>query len=61
LEYCVQFWLPHHQKDVETLQSVQRRFTRMLPCLEGVDYEERLNKVGLFLLRMWLYPLSLES
>ena len=45
LEYCVQFWLPHYQKDVETLERVQKRFTRMLP---GISYEERLNKLGLF-------------
>ena len=47
LEYCVQFWSPHYQKDVEALERVQGRFTRMLPGLEGVGYEERLNKIGL--------------
>ena len=44
LEYCVQ----SGQKDVEALERVQRRFTRMLPGLESVGYEERLNKPGLF-------------
>ena len=45
LEYCVQFWSPHYQNDVEALERVQKRFTRMLP---GISYEERLNKLGLF-------------
>jgi len=48
LEYCVQFWSPHYQKDVEALERVQGRFTRMLPGLEGFRYEERLDKFGLF-------------
>ena len=45
MEYCVQFWSPHYQKDVEALESIRKRFTRMLP---GISYEERLNKLGLF-------------
>jgi len=48
LEYCVQFWSPHYRKDVDALERVQKRFTRMLPGLEDMDYEERLNKLGLF-------------
>ena len=27
LEYCIQFWSPHYQKDVEALKRVQKRFT----------------------------------
>ncbi|PLS49478.1 hypothetical protein CYV29_15670, partial [Carnobacterium maltaromaticum] len=48
LEYCVQFWSPHYQKDVDALERVQRRFTRMLPGMEGASYEERLSRLGLF-------------
>ena len=48
LEYSVQFWLPHYQKDMEALEGVQKRFTRMLPGMEGISYEERLEKLGLF-------------
>ena len=39
LEYSVQFWAPHYQKDVEALRRVQKRFTRMLPGMEGISYE----------------------
>ena len=33
---------------METLERVQKRFTRMLPGMEGISYEERLEKLGLF-------------
>jgi len=49
----MQFWSPHYQKDVKVLERVQRRFTRMLPSLVGVGYEERLNKLGLSSLERW--------
>ena len=48
LEYCVQFWSPHYKKDVEALERVQRRFTRMLPGMVGRSYEERLRDLRLF-------------
>ena len=33
---------------MRTLERVQKRFTRMLPGMEGISYEERLEKLGLF-------------
>ena len=43
LEYCIQA----RKKDIDTLERIQRRATKIIPELRDLSYEERLNECGL--------------
>ncbi len=48
LEKGVQFWSPHHMKDIAKLEGIQCRATKMIPSLRNKPYEERLSHLDLF-------------
>ena len=46
LEYCIQAWRPY-RKDIDTLEHIQRRATKIIPEPRDLSYKERLIECGL--------------
>lgn len=47
LDFASPVWNPANKQDIDILERVQRRFTRLIPELQGMSYEERLTLLEL--------------
>ena len=47
LEYCCVVWNPFLVKDINAIESVQRRFTKRIPCMRNLTYCQRLRELGI--------------
>lgn len=47
MEYAVQAWSPFLRKDIEALERVQRRATKLVPEIRNLSYENRLQRLNL--------------
>ena len=39
LEYCIQAWRPYNKKDIDTVEQIKRRATKIIPELTDFSYE----------------------
>ena len=45
IEYGNQVWAPYLKKQVESIENVQRRDTKLVPRLYNMSYKKRLEKL----------------
>ena len=51
LEYCVQFSHPYLIHDIDQLEKVQKRATKLIPSLKHLNYKDRLEELNMFSLK----------
>jgi len=47
LEYAVSVWSPRYKKDIEIIEKVQRRATKLVRGCKGKTYKDRLKYLNL--------------
>ena len=52
LECCISAWSPYYQRDKCLLERVQHKFTRIIPGMKQLSYEQRLDYLGLWSLEL---------
>ena len=50
LEYYVQMWSPQYRRDMNLLECIQRRATKIIQGMKHLSYEDRLREMRLFIL-----------
>ena len=52
VEYNSIIWSPSTARDIDAVESVQRRFIKRLPTLKNLSYRERLKRLNIFSLEL---------
>ena len=47
LEFCIPAWCLYLSKYIEVMEKVQRRATKIVPRLKNLQYEDRLQRLGI--------------
>lgn len=47
LEFAVQAWCPNSKGDIQVIERVQRRATKIPHCLKNMRYEDRCEQMGI--------------
>jgi len=47
MEYAIQAWSPYFKKDIDHLEKIQRRATKLVHGYRKLTYEKRLCRLGL--------------
>ena len=47
LEYAIAAWHPYKKKDIDMIEKVQRRATKIVPSLKHLTYPERLKELNI--------------
>src|SRR2546425_9188233 len=47
LDYCIPVWRPYLRKDINKLERIQKRYTKMIKDCRGKNYQERLKLIVL--------------
>ena len=48
LEYAVQIWSPILRKDINRLEGVQARATKLIPSIRQIRYQRRLESLNMY-------------
>ena len=47
VEFAQPVWSPYLKKDIDKLESIQHKITRLIDPVRNLDYQDRLNLLGL--------------
>ena len=47
IEYCCQIWNPNYSKDIDLVEGVQRRATKLITGMQNLSYDDRVKHLGL--------------